>query len=128
MSEMEATARTLEALYAAGHRLAGQDRHRDALSLFHAMLLVDPRDERGWLALASCHQELDEPEKAIALCELASSACEGKALRCAVALARLHKARGADDEAAAAYEGAARVAELLDEPEMAALIAQEAAS
>lgn len=128
MNAMDPTAQTLDALYAIGHRLIGQDRCRDALSLFHTMLLVEPRDERGWLALASCHEKLDEPEKAIALCELASSACEGKALRCAVALARLHKTRGDDDEAAATYEEAARIADVLDEPEMATLIAAEMAA
>lgn len=122
---MNPNAQTLDALYAVGHRLVAQDRARDAISLFRTMLLVDARDERGWLALATCHEKLDEPEKAIALCLLASSACEGKALRCAVARARLLNAIGEQEESRLAYVDAARMAESLADDEMVALIALE---
>jgi len=123
---MSSTGPTLEALYAAGHWLIEQDRPRQAISLFRTMLLVDPRDERGWLALATCHEKLDEPEKAIALCQLALDACDGKAVRCTIARARLHKARGERDDALAAYDEAARIAESLDDRDLTALIASEA--
>lgn len=122
---MNAASQTLEALYSAGHWLVGQDRHREAVSLFRTMLLVDARDERGWLALAACHENLDEPEKAIALCELAVSACEGKAVRCTIARARLVATHRSIDEAREVYEEAARLAETLGETELGELIAQE---
>ncbi|HVH47517.1 MAG TPA: hypothetical protein VM925_34515 [Labilithrix sp.] len=123
---MNATTHTLDALYAVGHRLIGQERPRDALSLFRTMLLVDARDERGWLALATCHELLAEPDKALTLYRLASTACEGKAVRCAIARARLHRSLGANDEATDAYEEAARMAEALDDDDAAALVAREA--
>jgi tetratricopeptide (TPR) repeat protein len=115
----------LDALYATGHALLERDRARDALALFHTMLLVDPRDERGWLALATCHEQLDEPEKAIALCELAAGACEAP-VRCAIARARLHRSLGATDAAREAYGEAARLAEAGDDRELTTLIAEEA--
>lgn len=125
---MQAVTQTLEALYATGHWLIGQGRHRDALPVFRTMLLVDARDERGWLALATCHEALEEPAKAIELCRLASAACEGKGLRCTIARARLHRALGETDEAREVYEEAARLADELDEHELAELIAAEARS
>ncbi len=122
---MDATGHTLEALYAAGHWLVEQDRPRQAISLFRTMLLVDARDERGWLALATCHEKLDEPEKALALCQLALSACDGKAVRCTIARARLHRTLGDREEALAAYGEAARIAESIGDDELAAIIAGE---
>lgn len=116
---------TLDALYAVGHALLERDRARDAIALFRTMLLVDGRDERGWLALATCHERLDEPDKAIALCELAASACEAP-VRCAIARARLHRSLGASDAAREAYEEAARLADTRDDHELAMLVAQEA--
>jgi tetratricopeptide (TPR) repeat protein len=125
---MNSIAQTLDALYAVGHKLIGQDRCREAISLFRTMLLVDARDERGWLALATCHERLDEPQKAIALCRLALSACEGKAVRCAVACARIHRALGENDEALDTYADAARLADALGDHEIAGVIAMELGS
>ncbi len=116
---------TLDALYAVGHALLERDRTRDAISLFRTMLLVDGRDERGWLALATCHERLDEPEKAIALCELAATACEAP-VRCVIARARLHRTLGADDAAREAYAEAARLADMQDDRELGELVALEA--
>jgi tetratricopeptide (TPR) repeat protein len=122
---MNDTTRTVDALYAVGHRLIALDRHRDALSLFRTMLVVAPQDERGWLALGACHEALDETEKALVLYSLADAACDGKALRCTIARARLHRTLGAPDEAAAAYADAARLAEAIDDEEAFALVEQE---
>jgi tetratricopeptide (TPR) repeat protein len=105
---MTATGETLEALYSAGHWLIEQERATDAVSLFRTMLLVDPRDERGWLGLGACHEKLDEPEKAIALYRLAASACDAP-VRCTIARARLHEFLGDIGDAAEAYEEAARL-------------------
>lgn len=122
---MNPNAQTLDALYAAGHWLMQQGRHRDALSLFRTMMLVDARDERGWLALAICHETLDEVGKAIALCRLAVSACGPHAVRCTLARARIHRANGDHAEAVEAYEEALRSAEVLDDAELEALIENE---
>lgn len=121
---MNSNAQTLDALYAVGHGLMGQDRHHEALSLFRTMLLVDAHDERGWLALATCHEQLDELEKALALCDLAMRACEG-AVRVAIARARLFRALGAADEARQAYAEAAELAAEADTQELASLIQTE---
>jgi tetratricopeptide (TPR) repeat protein len=123
---MNPSLQTLDALYAAGHWLMQQDRHRDALSLFRTMMLVDARDERGWLGLAICHEKLDELEKAIELCRLAVSACGPHAVRCTIARARLHRAAGDQDEAAEAYEAALRAAEELNDSDLESLVQNEA--
>jgi tetratricopeptide (TPR) repeat protein len=122
---MNTTTQTQDALYLVGHRLIGLQRYRDALSVFRTMLLVNPRDERGWLALATCHQELDEPEKAITICHLAEVACENKAVRCTIARARIHRSLGSFEEAAEAYAQASRVADALDDRDAAIVIASE---
>lgn len=123
---MDANARTIEALYAVGHRLISEDRPRDAIALFRTMLLVDPRDERGWLGLATCHEMQDELEKALALCELATSTCESPA-RITLARARIHLRLGARFEAREAYAEAARLACESGDRELAELVAREAA-
>jgi tetratricopeptide (TPR) repeat protein len=122
---MSSTTQTLEALYATGHWLMQQERHGDAVSLFRTMLLVDARDERGWLALAICHEKLDEIDKAIELCRLAMSACGARAARCMVARARLLRGIGERGEALEAYEQALRCAEAANDDELAELIEVE---
>jgi tetratricopeptide (TPR) repeat protein len=123
---MNTTKQTLDALYATGHWLMQQNRHRDALSLFRTMMLVDGRDERGWLALAICHEELDEIEKAIELCRLAVSACGPRAVRCSIARARFSRAQGDYAQATDAYEEALRLAEASGDAELETLIQSEA--
>jgi hypothetical protein len=115
----------LDTLYATGHWLVCAGRHRDALSLFRTMLLVDARDERGWLGLALSHEALDEHEKAIVLCKLAANACEGGAIRCTIARARMQRLLGADAEACDAYREAARLADEATDHELASMIAEE---
>jgi len=123
---MSYTTQTLDALYSTGHWLLAQERHRDALSVFRTMLLVDARDERGWLGLATCHEKLEEMAKAIELCRLAVSACAPNAVRVAIARARMHRALGAHDDARDAYEEALALADAANEDELAAMISQEA--
>ena len=122
---MDSALHALDALYATGHWLVGAGRHRDAISLFRTMLLVDGRDERGWLGLALCHEALDEHEKAISLCKLAKAACAGGAIRCTIARARMYRALNADGDAIDAYREAARLAEDANEPELSSIIRQE---
>lgn len=115
---------TLEALYSVGHRLLEHDRPREAISVFRTMLLVEPSDERGWLALGTCHTSLDEPAKALAIFQLAEDACE-VAVRCTIARARLLRSLGAHDEAFEAYEGAAERARLCGDDELETLALTE---
>lgn len=117
---MSPTTQTLDSLYATGHWLMSQDRERDALALFRTMLLVDARDERGWLALVACHEKLDEIEKAIALCRIVGSA------KCTIARARLHRAAGDRYDATEAYEEALRLAEAMNDDDLVELITTEA--
>jgi tetratricopeptide (TPR) repeat protein len=120
---MNPVSQTLDALYATGHWLVAQGRHRDALDVFRTMLYVDGADERGWLALATCHAELDEHDKAIALCRLAPQACERGAVRCTIARARFHRCLGDADDARDAFEAAACLAD--GDEELEALVSQE---
>jgi tetratricopeptide (TPR) repeat protein len=121
---MNPSAQTLEALYATGYWLIGLGRIDDALCVFRTMLLVDGRDERGWLGLATCHAERDELEKAIALCELASEACDD-ATRSLLACARLHVRAGEHQEAVVAYEEVRRQATAARDYELLQVIATE---
>lgn len=122
---MNDTTGTLNVLYSVGHRLLDLERHHDAISLFRTMLIVDPSDERGWLALATCHEALDETDKAIAICRLAETACGGRAFRCMIARARIQRALGANEEAALTYEHALSLAESHGDDEAHELLQSE---
>jgi tetratricopeptide (TPR) repeat protein len=115
---------TGEALYAAGLWLIEQRRHADAKEVFRAMLFAAPEDERGWLALGTCHEACGEIEQAFKLFSLAPSAC-GKALRCNVAKARILSAQGRTDLAIELYEQTAQLAEQLDDGDIAAIVTAE---
>jgi tetratricopeptide (TPR) repeat protein len=114
----------IEALYATGHWLHGERRHGDAIRVFHAMLLCAPSDERGWVALGACHEALGNQEVAHAIYQAAQRAVP-QPLRSAVALARLARELGRDDEAADAYEAAALAAEAADDESLAHAIRYE---
>lgn len=47
---------TVDALYAIGLHLLGEDRILEAADVFRALMLQAPRDERGWLGLTECHR------------------------------------------------------------------------
>lgn len=122
---MSDTTATMNVLYSVGYRLLDLERHHDAISLFRTMLIVDPGDERGWLALAACHEALDETEKAIAIYRLAESACGGRALRCMIARARVQRRLGAVDEATLTYEHALLLTEAHHDDDARDLIESE---
>lgn len=106
-----------EALYAVGHYLLERGKYRDAAAILRTMVQVAPGDERGWLALGVCHEQVDQPEVAIEMYGTGSALCAPSA-RCDLARARLLRECGEDDLSAEAYEAAAQAAadddELLD--------------
>ena len=50
----------IEAIYATGHWLLERERIEDAARVFRAMVHAEPRDERGWLGLGTCHERRDQ--------------------------------------------------------------------
>jgi hypothetical protein len=46
----------VDALYAIGLHLLGEERILEAADVFRALMLQAPRDERGWLGLTECHR------------------------------------------------------------------------
>ena len=115
---------TSNALYGAGCWLLEQRRHEDAMHVFRTMLVVAPADERAWLGLGECHEELGELDRADALYALATSAC-GSALRCVVARARLLRATAREDEAQELYASAAVLAVASRDDEVLAIVDAE---
>lgn len=115
---------SIESLYAAGHWLLLQDRFHDAACIFRTMLQAAPTDERGWLALGACHENIDQRRIAAELYRLAETTA-APALRCRIARARALRDEGHDDEADDAYERAIEAAEEHGEEELADLARRE---
>ena len=114
----------IEALYATGHWLFGLSRYADAAAVFRTMVRVAPRDERSWLALAYCHQAVDQD--VIALEMLGTGrVVAAPAARCELARARALRALGRSDEADEALDYAAEAAELTENDEIAAAVRAE---
>jgi tetratricopeptide (TPR) repeat protein len=122
---MTNAANTLEALYSTAHWLMAQNRYRDAIPVFRTMMVVEPRDERGWLGLGTCHESVGESNQALAIFDLAPHACGAQAIRCTVARARLLRETGALDEARDAYRAALSRAEELGDDDLSEMIVQE---
>lgn len=121
---LEASPRSIEALYATGHWLYSQLRIAHAMPVFRAMIHIAPHDERGWLALGACHETQDQSEIALEIYG-AATAVAPAAPRCELARARLLFARGMDREARDALAEAARIAEQLHDDDLRALVALE---
>jgi predicted Zn-dependent protease len=115
---------TLETLYATGMWLRGQNRARDAMHVFRTMMMVDPTDERGWLALGRCHEDVGETDRASKLYALAQHAC-GRALRCRLAQAILVRSAGHHDVASREFAEIEQLARSVDDEQVAALAAWE---
>jgi Flp pilus assembly protein TadD len=114
-----------DALYGVGHWLLEQERSKDAMHVFRMMLVLAPTDERAWLGLGACHENMNEPEKAARLYALAPQACSGS-VRLAVALGRVLRKLDRDADADDAFAKAADLAAARGEVELAALVATEA--
>ncbi|HEY6462540.1 MAG TPA: tetratricopeptide repeat protein [Polyangiaceae bacterium] len=116
---------TIEAIYAVGHYLLEQERPADAVKVFRVMLHAAPRDERAWLGLGRCHEQVGHPRIALEVYG-AGSVVAGPSARCEVARGRVLRALDRDDEAAAAFERAAELADTSNQDDLAALVSREA--
>jgi tetratricopeptide (TPR) repeat protein len=116
--------RGIEALYATGHWLLAQERPADGASVFRAMALVAPKDERAWLALGACHEALGQPELALKMYGTGHVLAR-PAVRCDIARARLLRAAEKDDEADAVLEDAVAAAEALEDEALVLLVRAE---
>jgi Flp pilus assembly protein TadD len=116
--------RGVEALYATGHWLLTQDRVQDGASVFRAMALIAPKDERAWLGLGACHEALDQPK--VALHMYATGRILARpAIRCDIARSRLLRASDRGDEADVVLEEAKLNAETIDDETLIALVLAE---
>lgn len=113
-----------DALYAIAHGLLHDERWREAADVLRAMMLAVPRDERAWLGLGRCHEELAQPEVALELYNMgALLALQG--VRCRLASARVLRDRGMPHEADVALDMAEWLAEQSDDETLASLVARE---
>lgn len=115
---------SIESLYAAGHWLLLQERFDDAACIFRTMLQAAPADERAWLALGACHENIDQRRIAAELYRLAEVTA-APALRCRIALARALRHEGHHDEADEAYDQAIEAAEEHGDDDLADLARRE---
>jgi len=81
--------RAIEAIYAIGHTLLEQQRAIEAAKVFRVMLRLVPTDERGWLGLGACHEELDDLEIASELYGTGWTVAQPPSARCLSALSRV---------------------------------------
>jgi hypothetical protein len=117
------TAQAIEALYATGHWLLGQARHRDAADVFRAMARAVPEDERGWLGLGQAHEGAHQ--RLIAKEMYVTGVTLARGGRCAIALCRVLREMGNDDGASVALELADELAKESDDETLNALVAHE---
>src|SRR5258708_29007729 len=100
----------VEILYTTGFQLHAQARYCDAAQVFQIMLQAAPTDERGWLALADCHEKLGQRSIALELFSAGTVAADPAPL-CMLSRFRLlydlNRSQEADEAFGAALELAA---------------------
>ena len=121
--DQASVAQALEALYATGHWLLGQERFKDAADVFRAMATAEPEDERGWLGLGQAHE--GAKQRLIAKEMYVTGVTLAHGGRCAIALARVLREMGSDADAAEAIDFAETVAQDNDDEALAALVSYE---
>ena len=122
---MDPTAKNAtDALYNTARWLLDSGRPRDAADVFRAMATCAPREERAWLGLGVCHEQMDQGEVALQMYAVGQMA-SAPAPRCALAMALLLRQLGQRDEFAEVIESAAAAAELAGDDELSELIAKE---
>lgn len=117
----------IDALYSLGHHLLEGDRTSDAADVFRVLLLLSPEDERGWLALAECHDRANQQCIALELYS-AGSVVAAPSARCQLGRARVLRALGRDCEADQAAQLAVGLAERADDLPLLELALAEARS
>lgn len=113
-----------EAVYALGFQMLERERWADGADVFRAMMMAFPSDERAWLGLGRCHEQLGQVPVAINLYALACAAVRDT-VRCRLALARALRHSGRDDESDEALDSAEAAAERVDDPHLHALVVHE---
>lgn len=111
----------IEALYALGHSLLGQERFRDSSAVFRLMLQVAPEDERSWLGLGACHEGAGQNLIALELYGAGGGAIDS--VRCHLARFRILHDLDRITEADEAFDAASLVAG--DDDELTGLIVAE---
>ncbi|MFO0675624.1 MAG: hypothetical protein U0169_03760 [Polyangiaceae bacterium] len=99
----------LEAVYAAGHWLYLREAYDDAACLFRVMIQLAPTEERGWVGLGACHEQLGQPTVALQM-YAAASAITDPGVLARIARARLLREMGRTASADDALDDAADVA------------------
>jgi tetratricopeptide (TPR) repeat protein len=113
----------IEALYATAHWLFSRERHYDASDVFRAMAFFAPGDERAWLGLGTCHEQMRQTSLALQIYGVGSAMA--RSARCEIARARALRENGQDDAADQALERAGTLADEQDDDEVRALVRQE---
>jgi tetratricopeptide (TPR) repeat protein len=101
---------SVEALYVLAHRKLSQEQPEDAATLLRLMLHLTPTDERAWLGLGLCHEQVGQFDIAREL-YAAGTVAANPAARCALACARLLVNENRTELALHFFEDAARLAE-----------------
>lgn len=109
------------AMYSMAFDMITNARWSDASDVFRAMVLFCPRDERGWLGLGRCHQELGQVDVAIELYLLGIRAVP-RAVRLRLALADAFRETERDDDARYVLDAAEELASALDDDELSAWV------
>lgn len=118
----------VEAIYAVAHWLLSRERPGDAARVFRVLLLVAPRDERGWLGLGECHERIEQLHIASELYGAGSVIAGGPrsmSVRCLLARARVLGKLGRGEDVAWVLETAEGAAAVQEDDELAALVAAE---
>ena len=92
-----------EALYAGGVWMLERDRPLDAAHFFRAMLLDQPEDERAWLGLGACHENIAQDDEAFEI-YLSGFVAARRKVRCGIAMSRVLRRRGEGDRAERALD------------------------
>jgi tetratricopeptide (TPR) repeat protein len=113
-----------ESLYAVAYALLESERHSEAAAVFRLMLHVSPTDERSWLGVAQCHEQIGQSVIALELYSAGTVAAE-PAARCMLGRAKMLRSLDRDDEADDALYAAADLAEAARDPSVLELVHQE---
>ncbi len=114
----------VEILYTTGFQLHAQERYRDAAQVFQIMLQAAPTDERGWLALADCHEKIGQRHIALELFSAGTIAAQ-PAPRCMLSRFRLLYDLNRSQDADEAFEAALELAGAADDEELTKLVQSE---
>jgi Flp pilus assembly protein TadD len=106
-----------DALYTGALWMLERERPLDAAHFFRAMLLQTPTDERAWLGLGNCHEQIGQDEEAKEL-YVTGTVAATRRVKCMIALSRLFRRNNDEDAADRILEEAADLAPLEDLEEL----------